>query len=231
MTRPTGSPLRVIRRAIRASRSETGPSIDDLRVAVPGKKSSPAPSVRYGRGVSPERTLPSGRADDPDRGVHLLQVVADAADRPAGPHGRDEVADPTLGLGPDLGPRRLLVCRRVLGVPVLVGLERARDVAGEPGRDRVVALRRFGLDVCRTEDDLRAVRPRAPASQVTACRRRRCSDSLGAARSRGRGRCCPTSVRRSSRRAGSPPAPRLDHRPAVQSLHGAARIHRFERPG
>ena len=39
------------------------PAVDDRRVvACPGKKSSPTPSVRYGRAVSPDRTLPSGSA-------------------------------------------------------------------------------------------------------------------------------------------------------------------------
>ena len=48
---------------------------------------------------------------------------------------------------------------RVLQVPVLVRLERAGDVAGQAGRHRVVALRRFGRDVGRAEHDLGAVRP------------------------------------------------------------------------
>ena len=48
---------------------------------------------------------------------------------------------------------------RVLHVPVLVGLERARDVAREPGGDAVVALGRLGRDVGRAQDDLGAVGP------------------------------------------------------------------------
>ena len=55
---------RVIRRAIaNASRSETRTQRSTAeRSYVPGKKSSPTPSVRYGRAVSPDSTLPSGSA-------------------------------------------------------------------------------------------------------------------------------------------------------------------------
>ena len=55
---------RVIRRAIaNASRSETRTQRSMTAGSyVPGKKSSPTPSVRYGRAVSPESTEPSGSA-------------------------------------------------------------------------------------------------------------------------------------------------------------------------
>jgi hypothetical protein len=46
----------------------------------------------------------------------------------------------------------------VLHVPVLVGLERAGDIAGKPRGDAVVGLGRFGRHVGGAEDDLRAVR-------------------------------------------------------------------------
>ena len=55
---------RVSRRAIaNASRSQTRTQRSTTAGSyVPGKKSSPTPSVRYGRAVSPDRTLPSGSA-------------------------------------------------------------------------------------------------------------------------------------------------------------------------
>src|SRR6478735_1992465 len=43
-------------------------------------------------------------ADHLDVGVLLLEVAADAADRAAGAHARDEVGDPPLRLAPDLRP-------------------------------------------------------------------------------------------------------------------------------
>src|SRR3546814_18981974 len=50
---------------------------------------------------------------------------------------------PAFGLLPDLRAGRALVGERVLRVPVLVGLEGARDVTGKARRDRVVALGGF----------------------------------------------------------------------------------------
>src|SRR5664280_1675912 len=57
-------PVRVIRRAIaNASRSDTRTQRSTSSESnVPGMKSSPTPSVRYGRATSPERMLPSGSA-------------------------------------------------------------------------------------------------------------------------------------------------------------------------
>ena len=46
-----------------ASRSETRTHRSTTAGSnVPGRKSSPTPSVRYGRAASPDRTLPSGSA-------------------------------------------------------------------------------------------------------------------------------------------------------------------------
>ena len=55
---------RVIRRAIaNASRSETRTQRSTTDASyVPGRKSSPTPSVRYGRATSPDRIEPSGSA-------------------------------------------------------------------------------------------------------------------------------------------------------------------------
>jgi hypothetical protein len=97
-------------------------------------------------------------ADDQDARVLLLQVAPGAGDRPAGPDRDDERVDPAAGLLPDLRAGELVVGVRVRHVRVLVGLERARDLLGEPVGDRVVAFRRVGVDGRRTDDDLGAVR-------------------------------------------------------------------------
>ena len=96
-------------------------------------------------------------ADDPDGGVLGAQVVDRAADRAARPDAGHEVGHAAVRLAPDLGSRRALVGQGVLHVPVLVGLEGARDVAREPRGDRVVALGRLGGHVGGAEHDLRAV--------------------------------------------------------------------------
>src|SRR6185312_16262895 len=62
-----------------------------------------------------------------------------------------------VGLVPQLGAGRALVGRRVLGVPVLVGLEGAGDVAGESGGDAVIALGGLGEDVGGAQDDFGAI--------------------------------------------------------------------------
>ncbi len=80
--------------------------------------------------------------------------MAHAGDGAAGPDAGHEVGDPALGLVPQLGAGRPLVGRRVLHVPVLVGLERTGDVAGQARRHRVVALGRLGRDVRGAEHDL-----------------------------------------------------------------------------
>ena len=94
---------RVSRRAIaNASRSLTRTQRSTAAGSyVPGKKSSPTPSVRYGRAVSPDRTQPSGSAPMTwIAGFCALQVVRRAGDRAAGADARDEMRDPALGLRP-----------------------------------------------------------------------------------------------------------------------------------
>ena len=192
---------RVSRRAAaNASRSDTRTQRSTtVGSYVPGKKSSPIPSVRYGRAVSPDRTLPSGSAPTTTiAGFWRLEVVSDAADRAAGPDAGHEVADPAVGLAPQLGAGRRLVGLRVLLVPVLVGLERPGDVAGEPGGHAVVAL--GALRARRSSGRGRPRRRRragAAASRSTACRpSRRCSGSPSARRrSPARDRCCRSSAR------------------------------------
>ena len=96
-------------------------------------------------------------ADHDEVGVALAQVAGGAGDRAAGADAGDEVGDLPGGLLPDLGSGRLVVGLRVGLVEVLVGLERARDLGGEPVGHAVVGLRRVGRDVGRGEHDLGAV--------------------------------------------------------------------------
>ena len=96
---------------------------------------------------------------DPRLRAVLLEVAADAGDRPARPHGDDDRVDvAAVGLLPELGCRGLVVRLGIRGIRVLVRLEAARDLLGEPVRDRVVALGRVRVDRRRRDDDLGAVR-------------------------------------------------------------------------
>ena len=98
-------------------------------------------------------------ADDQHLGLVLLEVAPDARDRAAGADGdHDHVDLAALGLLPDLGRRRQVVRLGVRHVRVLVGLEAARDLLGEPVGDRVVRLGRVVLDRRRRDHDLGAVR-------------------------------------------------------------------------
>ena len=140
--------------------------------------------------------------------------------------------DPAIGLVPDLRAGGPLVGRRVLRVPVLVRLERARDVAGEPRRDGVVALRRLGGDVRRAEDDLRAVR----AQERLLLRRLlvRHHEDAAVALERGRDRQAVAGVAGRGLDDGpagpqeAGPLGRLDHRQADAVLHGAARVEHLQ---
>src|SRR5262245_23777392 len=59
---------------------------------------------------------------DLDARVPLLEVTADAADRPAGAYPDDQVRHSTLRLLPDLGAGLLVMRLRVRQVVVLIGL-------------------------------------------------------------------------------------------------------------
>ena len=130
---------------------------------VAGHVSLPIPSTRYGPhrvrlvgGV--DRALGVG-ADDEHLRPALLQVAADAADRAARADGDDDRVELAAGLLPDLGAGRAVVRLRVGHVRVLVGLEAAGDLLGQPGGDGVVALGRVRLDGRRRDDHLGAVGP------------------------------------------------------------------------
>ena len=87
----------------------------------------------------------------------LLEVAADAADRAAGADRDDEGVELAARLLEDLRSRRQVVRLRVRHVRVLVGLEAAGDLLGEPRRDRVVRLGRVVVDRRRRDHDLGAV--------------------------------------------------------------------------
>ena len=117
--------------------------------------------------VRPQRVFLVGGEDralgidphDPHRGLSLLEVAADAGDRPSGPDRDDDRVDlTTVRLLPDLRRSRLVVSLRVRGIRVLVGLEPAWDLFGEPVGDRVVALGRARLDGGRGDHDLGPIR-------------------------------------------------------------------------
>ena len=97
-------------------------------------------------------------ADDPHVRLVLVEPAADAGDRAAGPDGDHERVDLAAGLLEDLGRGHVVVGLRVRQVRVLVGLEAAGDLLGEPRRDRVVGLRRVVVDRRRRDHDLGAVR-------------------------------------------------------------------------
>ena len=119
-----------MRRAIaNASRSETRTYPDDRRV-VGARKEILLDALGQVRGrVAGEHGALRVRTDDHQVGFFDFRKRPRAGDRAAGADARDEMRDPALRPIPDLRPGRLLVGRRVLLVPVLVGLEGARDVA------------------------------------------------------------------------------------------------------
>ena len=146
------------------SRSETRTHSSTTDASsVSGQHSLPMPSTRYGPSgcsSSAVKTEPFGiDRDDQGRRAVLLEVPPDARDRSAGAdrddHGVDVAA---VGLLPELGAGRLVVGLGVRRIRVLVGLESAGDLLGEPVGDRVVALRRVRVDRGRRDDDLGAVR-------------------------------------------------------------------------
>ena len=99
--------------------------------------------------------------DGDDAGLRavLLEVAADAGDRPSCADRDDDRVDVSpVGLLPDLRAGGLVVRVGVRRVRVLVGLEAARYLLREPIRDRVVALRRVRIDGRRSDHDLGAVR-------------------------------------------------------------------------
>ena len=173
---------RVSRRAIaNASRSltRTQRSITEASY-VPGKKSSPTPSVRYGRAVSPDRTEPSGSA--PMTWISGLRSLSTCPTPEMVP------PVPTLAtkwvIRPSVwshssGP---VVRSWATGFSMFQywsGLKAPGDVARQTGGDAVVRLGRLGRRRSSGRGPPRnRRRAGAIASRPTACRpSRRCSDS------------------------------------------------------
>ena len=97
-------------------------------------------------------------ADHPDgSAADVLEIAADATDRPARPDAGDEVRHAALGLPPDLGAGRLIVGARVLRVAVLVGLPRPFDLALQAVAHLVVRPGVRGVHRGGADDDLGAV--------------------------------------------------------------------------
>src|SRR5918999_689662 len=78
--------------------------------------------------------------------------------RTAGPHPRHEVRDQAARLAPQLRARGAVMSLRVGHVAVLVGLEAAGDLLGQPVGHPVVGLGRLGRHVGGRHHDLDAVR-------------------------------------------------------------------------
>ena len=109
--------------------------------------------------MSPDSTLPSGSAPTMTRsGAARLQVAPAPLIVPPVPTATTRCVTRPSVWRQISGPVVRSWASRVLQVVVLVGLERARDVARQPPRDRVVALGRLGRHVRRAEHDLGAVR-------------------------------------------------------------------------
>ena len=140
--------------------------------------------------------------------------------------------DPLVGLLPDLRPGRQVVRLRVRHVRVLVGLEAAGDLLGQPRRHRVVGLGRVVLDGRRRDHDLGAVA--AQHRDLLLAHLVRHHEDAPVALLRGRDRQAHAGVarRRLDDRAARPELPvalgRLDHRQPDPVLVRAARVHELE---
>ena len=132
-------------------------AVDDLGVEGLGPEvlADPLDAVRMDRPPGVDRALGVG-SDHLERRALLLEVAADAGHRAAGAEGDHEVGQPPAGLAPELGPGRAVVGLGVGLVEVLVWLEGAVDLLGQPIGDPVVGLRRVGIDRGRADDDLGA---------------------------------------------------------------------------
>ena len=105
-----------------------------------------------------DRALGVGADDAHGVARHLAQVPPGSRDRAARADAGHEVRDRAVGVAPDLGAGGLVVRARTVGVRVLVGLERAGDLACEAVGDAVVRLGAVGRDGRGRHHDLGAVR-------------------------------------------------------------------------
>ena len=89
----------------------------------------------------------------------FLEVPADPAHGPAGPHGPDHRGEPLSDHRIDLGRGTQVVCLGIALVEVLVRIVGVRDLGGEALRDRVVAHRMIRRELAGGDDHPCAVRP------------------------------------------------------------------------
>ena len=171
-------------------------------------------------------------ADDQHLRLSLLEVAPDAADRAARADRDDDRVDLAARLLPDLRPGQAVVRLRVRHVGVLVGLEAAGDLLGEPVGDGVVALGRVVLDRGRRDHDLGAVG--AQQRDLLLAHLVRHHEDAAVALDRGADREPDAGVARG--RLDDRPARlqlslalgRFDHRQADAILHGAAGVQVLE---
>ena len=130
---------RVVRKASLSETVTQRSTIDAVERLGPEVLADALDEVRLDLVVGVDRADRVG-ADDLDRRVHLLEVAPGAGDRAARADAGDEVRDLPGGLLPQLRAGRRVVRGRVGLVEVLVGLERAGDLLGEPVGDAVVGL-------------------------------------------------------------------------------------------
>ena len=166
-------------------------------------------------------------------GAVLLEVAPDAGDRAAGSDGDDDRVDvAAVGLLPELRPGRLVVRLGIGRVRVLVGLEAAGDLLGEPVGDRVVALRRVRVDRGRRDDDLGAVRAQHRDLLLAHLVRHHEDAAVAAQRRRHREADAGVARGRLDDRASGPQPPvllrGLDHREPDAVLHRAAGVQVLE---
>ena len=95
-------------------------------------------------------------ADDFHVGILLLQKFPDARDRAARARGGDEVRDPSFGLLPQLGARRLVVRFRICGIVELVREHRVRRLLRYPRGHHHVVIGMIGRHGRRRDDHLGA---------------------------------------------------------------------------
>ena len=163
----------------------------------------------------------------------LLEVAADAGDRPSRPDRDDDRVDVSpVGLLPELRAGGLVVRFGVRRIRVLVGLEATGDLLREPIRDRVVALGRVRIDRGRRDHDLGAVR--AEHRDLLLAHLVRHDEDAAVAAQRGRHRQTDAGVA-GGRLHDRPARPKatvllggLDHREADAVLHRATRIQVLE---
>ena len=98
------------------------------------------------------------RADNLDGAVgDLFEVLARAGDGATGADAGDEMGDLTVGIGPDLGTRCLVMTFGTLRIGVLIGFPGPVDLLDQTVGDAVVRVGVVGCNRGRADDDVGAV--------------------------------------------------------------------------